>query len=128
MGFVIKVVAHLSCIIVQEVDRLADFGNGVTEGFTGFTHQNADQILHLAFHHYGSALQNGGALLRRRGKPDGPFADGRIQRCRNFCGRGMTHVADHVQRLRRVKHRQQFSRLQRTNNQRLRLPALTGTA
>ncbi len=50
MGFVSEIIPHLSGVVVEKIDRFAHFGNGVNEGFSGFTHQNTNQLLHLAFH------------------------------------------------------------------------------
>ncbi|MNO03166.1 hypothetical protein D3C81_2237890 [compost metagenome] len=55
---------------MQEVDCFTHFGNGVAKGYTCFANQNANQLLHLAFHQNGGAMQNSGALLRRRCEPD----------------------------------------------------------
>lgn len=65
MRFVVEIITHLTGVVVQEVDRLTHFGDGVAEGFTRFTHQNADKLLHLIFHQHRRAFQNGGTLLRR---------------------------------------------------------------
>jgi hypothetical protein len=37
VGFVIEIIADLAGIVVQEVYRLAHFGNGVAEAFTRFS-------------------------------------------------------------------------------------------
>ncbi|MNC16785.1 hypothetical protein D3C75_646470 [compost metagenome] len=70
MGFVIEIIAYLACVVMQEIDRFTHFGNRIAEGFTGFAHQNANQLLHLTFHDHRCTLKNRGAFLRRRGEPD----------------------------------------------------------
>ncbi|VTM88984.1 Uncharacterised protein [Raoultella ornithinolytica] len=65
MGFIIEIVAHLTGIVVEEIDGFADFGDGVAEGFTGFADQNADQRLHLIFHQHRRAFKDRRSLLRR---------------------------------------------------------------
>ena len=109
VGFVVEIIAHLTGVVVQEVDRLAHFGDGVAEGFTRFTHQNADQLLHLIFHQHRRAFQNGGTLLRRSGKPDWRVVHRALQGLLHFRFRGFAHVADDILRLCRVDHRLHFT-------------------
>ncbi|MNC03661.1 hypothetical protein D3C75_510770 [compost metagenome] len=106
MSFVGKVVAHLSGIVVQEVDRFADFGDGVTEGFTCFAYQNANQLLHLIFHQHRSAFQDRRTLLWRGGEPDWGVVHRAVKRQLHFLLAGFPRIADHIFRLGRVNHRQ----------------------
>lgn len=102
MGFVSEIIPHLSGVVVEKIDRFAHFGNGVTEGFSGLTHQNTNQLLHLAFHQHGSAVQNRCAFSRRRGKPDWRVINRTFQRLFYFTRRGFTHIAHNIFRFRRV--------------------------
>ena len=70
MRFVVKIITNLTCVIVQEVYGFAHLSNGVAKGFTRFTHQNTNQLLHLAFHQNGGTLQNSGTFLWRCCEPD----------------------------------------------------------
>ena len=109
MGFVIEIIAHLTGVVVQEVDGLAHFGNRVAEGFTRLAHQNADERLHLIFHQHRCTLQNRGALLRRRGEPDRGVVNRAVQRLIHFRFGRFTRVADDILRLGRVDHRLHFA-------------------
>ena len=124
MGFVVEIIAHLTGVVVQEVDRLAHFGDGVAEGFTRFTHQNADKLLHLIFHQHRRAFQNGGTLLRRGGKPDWRVVHRALQGLLHFRFRGFAHVADDILRLCRVEHRLHFTVLNGLLKDRPGLPLL----
>ena len=122
MGFIIEIVAHLTGIVVEEIDGFADFGDGVAEGFTGFADQNADQRLHLIFHQHRRAFKDRRSLLRRGGKPDRRVIDCAGQRQFNLFRAGFTHVADDIFRLGRVNYRLQFPGNDRMFQRRQRLP------
>ncbi len=109
VGFIIEIVAHLTGIIVQEVDRFAHFSNGVAEGFASFAHQDPHQRRHLAFHQHGGALKNGGAFLRRSGEPNWRVIDSAGQRQLHFGIAGFADVADDIFRFRRVDDRLHFA-------------------
>ena len=109
MGFIIEVIADLTGIIVQEVYRFAHFRNGVAEGFTRFAHQNANQLLHLAFHQNGGAMQNSGALLWRCGEPDRRVIYRVLQCLFHFAVSRFTHVTDNVFRFGRVDDWRHFT-------------------
>lgn len=105
MAVVGEIVAHLAGVVVQEVHRFAHFGDGVVEGFTRFTHQNAQQALQLTLHQLGGAFEDRGALRRRRSEPDWAGGRGGVERTADFAFGGFTYVADHIARLGRVDHR-----------------------
>ncbi len=124
MGFVVEIIAHLTGVVVQEVDRLAHFGDGVAEGFTRFAHQNADKRLHLIFHQHRRAFQNGGTLLRRGGEPDRGVIHRAVQRLIHLRFGGFTHVADDIFWLRRVDDRLHVAVSNGLLQHRFRLPLL----
>ncbi|MNE02612.1 hypothetical protein D3C80_950930 [compost metagenome] len=124
VGFVIEIVAHLARIVMQEINRLAHFGNRVAEGFTRFAHQNADQLLHLAFHQDRGAFQNCGTLLRRCSKPDRRVIDGIFQRQLYLAFGGFTHKSDNIFRFGRVDNGLHFTGVHRLRKNRFGLPFL----
>ncbi|CCJ78901.1 hypothetical protein BN135_3965 [Cronobacter muytjensii 530] len=126
VGFVVEIVTHLACVIAQEIDRLAHLGDGVGEGFTGFTHQNADERLGLGLHQYCGALKDGGALLRWGGKPDRRVINRAFQRLRHFRFAGFAGVTDDIARLRRVNDRRQLAFFHGVFQHRQRAPFLQG--
>ena len=109
MGFVIEIITNLACVVVQEVDRFTNFGNGVAEGFTCFAYQDPDERLHLVFHQHRSTFQNGATLLRRRCEPDWRVIHRAVQRLIHFCFGCFPHVADDIFWLRRVNHGLHFA-------------------
>ena len=122
MGFVIKIRAHLACVIVQEIHRFTHFGNGIAEGFSRLAHQDTHQRWHLAFHQYRSAFEDRRALLRRGGEPDRRVVDRAGQRQLNFSLAGFAHVADDIFWLRRVDDWLHFAFGNRLLQHRQRLP------
>ena len=128
MGFIIEIALHQACVVVKEIDRFSHFGDGIAEGFARFAHQNADKRLHLAFHHHRGALQNGGALLRRRGEPDRPGVDGSRQRLRHFLLAGLAYFADDIGRVGRVKYRTEYAVAQLALDHRFGAPRLRRAA
>ncbi len=122
--FVIEIIAHLACVVVQEIDGFTHFGDGVAEGFPRFAYQNPDERLHLIFHQHRRAFQNGGTLLRRRGEPDWRVVHRAVQRLIDFRFGRFTHVADNIFRLGRVDHRLHVAVLDRLLKDRFGLPFL----
>ena len=120
-----EIIAHLTGVVMQEVDCFAHFGDGVVKGFARFAHQNAQQALQLAFHQFGGALKNGGALGRRGGKPDWTGGSGGVERPADFTFGGFTHITDHVARLGRVNDRLLHALIQLGVNNRLCAPGLS---
>ena len=122
MGFVVKIVAHLAGIIVEEIHRFAHFGNRVAEGFPRFAYQDAHQGRHLAFHQHRGAFEDRCALLRRGGEPDWRVVNRAGQRLLNFVIAGFAHVADDIFWLRRVDDWLHFAFGHRVLQHRQRLP------
>ncbi|CFW71712.1 Uncharacterised protein [Salmonella enterica subsp. enterica serovar Bovismorbificans] len=128
MRFVIEIVTHLTGIIMEEVYRFAHFGNGVAERFPRFAHQQANQLLHLVFHQYRRPLQNGGAFLRRRRKPNRRLIDRVLQRLFNLAFCRFASPANNIFRFRRVDNRRHLTVGHRLFQHRFGLPFLHGVA
>ncbi|MNY42377.1 hypothetical protein D3C86_1772610 [compost metagenome] len=111
---------------MQEVDRLAHFGDGVAEGFPGFAYQNANQLLHLAFHQNRGTFKDCSTFLRRRRKPDWRVVHRIFQRHFNFFSGGFAGKPDDIFRLRRVDHRLHVACVYGLLKDRFRLPFLQG--
>ncbi len=126
MGFVVKVVADLTGIVVQEVNGLAHLGDGVAEGFTRLAHQNANQLLHLIFHQHRSTFEDRGALLRRSGEPDRRVVHRAVEGQIHFLFGRFPGKADDIFRLGRVDHRLHFASDNRLLEDRSGLPFLQG--
>ena len=97
--------AHLGCVVAQEVDRLTHFSDGVGQRLARLADDQPHQVLHLAFHQVGGAIEQRGARLRRRGLPDR-----RGSSCGSECGinvglGGFGHMANDIAQVRRVAHR-----------------------
>ena len=77
---VAEVRARLRAVVAQEIDRLADLGDGVRQRLARFAHDEREQFGAARLEALGRAPQCRGALGRRRGRPGG--------RCGQGCGAG----------------------------------------
>ena len=129
VAVIAEVIACLRRVVAQEVHRLAHFGNGVGEGLTGFTYQQAHQLLHFRFHLVGGAIEHGGALGRQGRLPDLPAGYRAEHGVANILLAGFMHIANDVTVVRRVAYRLRFAQLRRfATKQRHGLVSVVGAA
>ena len=71
---------HLSSVIAQKVDCLAQLGYRVAPGFAGFAHQQSHHAGCIGLQQIGRTLQPFGALCGECGGPRGGKFGGSLQR------------------------------------------------
>ena len=96
---------YLVAVVAQEVDGLADLGDGVGQRFAGLAYDQTHQHRHAVFHQLGGAQQAGSTVGRLGGLPDRGGCRGRFQGGVDVGRRGFDHVAHHVVMVGRVQHR-----------------------
>ncbi|MNO85343.1 hypothetical protein D3C76_767150 [compost metagenome] len=104
VGVVAEIVARLYCVVTQEVDRFADFGDGVGVGLAGFTSQQAHQWLNLAFHQVSGTFQNRRTFGRRGGLPDRSSVQCALDSVVDVFDGSFLNMPDHIAVIRRIQH------------------------
>jgi hypothetical protein len=99
-----KFVANLRGVVTQEVDRFADFSDGVRQRLARFAHDETHQRMHLCFEQIGGTREAIGARFDGRRLPDRRGSDGVRERSADVFRRRFDNRADEVAMIRRVAH------------------------
>ena len=90
-----ELAARLGGVVAKEIDRLAPLGDGIGDGLAGFAHAQGEQLAAMLDERIGDALEDGGALLRRRTVPLGLGALGDLEGAIGGSFVGEVHAPDH---------------------------------
>ena len=102
--FLAKGFTRLLRIVSEEINCLADFGNGVGGGFACLPHDQSHQCRHARLQQVGRLLQDGGALHNGYSRPAGS-ALRRITNCQPSVFLGcLDHLANDVGVITRIVH------------------------
>ena len=87
---------HLRCVIAQEVDRFANFGNRVGQRLAGLAHGQRHQLVVVFFEQIGHARDEDRAFRRGRRLPVHRVGAGAFKRAVDLFGARLGHAADDV--------------------------------
>ncbi len=97
-----KCAARLNCVITQKINRLAHFGDGVWQRFSGLADNEAEQFGHSRLHQIGGARKTGGAFCDGNRSPAGRGERSVFHGCINLRGRCLADLADYIGMIRRI--------------------------